>query len=55
LFVAFVGAWLLMFALALVHHDVPAVPPLGFRASFGAVLALEVVGHAVRGVGRKDG
>lgn len=46
---AAIGAVLLMFALGLIHDDLTAVPALGFVASFGSLLALGLVGTALRG------
>jgi hypothetical protein len=34
---------ILMTGLALIHHDWPAVPALGFVASFGVVMVVGVI------------
>ena len=47
--VAALGAVFLMVGLRLIHGDVPAVPALGFWASFGTLLVLSGIGHALRG------
>lgn len=44
----FLGAFLLMFAMALIHKDVNAVPALGYWSSFGTYWATRIVAGAWR-------
>lgn len=47
--VAAIGGAVLMLGLDLAHRDLPVVPALGFGSSFGIVIALQAIGHALRG------
>lgn len=40
----------LMFALALVHKDIPGVPPVGYWAAFGLVWSTSIAGALLRGM-----
>lgn len=43
---ALLTSWIVMVALGILHRQVPAVPALGWAATFGLLLALEVVASA---------